>query len=706
MMSTSRSRMTMCQNFEGFASSHTSSYYIIRAQFKCIRWVEKLSLGNVNSWDIFKKAFIQRYYPPSKPTKQLEEICTVNRQLLDSQGPIPGMTSAQALTAIQTMADHSQKWHDGSSSRNIDNSSNSEGIVAIVSKLDSLGQDMKKLKENVHAIQVGCQTCGGAHLDKECPLNEEVKIVEEVKYGEFRRSSPFNNGAKYHVGRSGYYTHIENRPPFGEKRPSLEELMIKHLEESTRRRVKIEDWVAQEEGVSSRVLPCQLPPKELNLGNFILPCTIRSLNFYDMTDLGASVNVIPKSMFEYLKLARLMKADMLVEMADMIKRAPIGIVENVRVKIDKFLFPSDFVVIDMLNARNEITILERPFLATIHAEIDVFNKEISEQSRKKTRMLKSDTYIPSVHFCKHVKKICSEILKVWPTCDPTMKGDNTYWWHDHGLEENERQESGLDMEEYAPPKVLVETFKVKRYSFDSGQGYRSGLKDSWGLITTTWLPYLRDFRGIQNRMKYRTYLKCQSGLTLQEASGSHGLLEASGSDVRLELIQEDDTQPSNDTSEQHNEVEPNEVEPHCVKVPIRRSEGISQAHDMYCFYVDAEEHGLGDHNEPPNYKAALSDSESDKWLDVMNAEKQSMKDNQVWCLVDLPSNGRIVGSKWFFKKKTNMDRNVHTFKARLVAKSYTQTYGVDYRETFSPIADIRAIRILLAIVAFTMRFSK
>ncbi|GJT86337.1 retrotransposon protein, putative, ty1-copia subclass [Tanacetum coccineum] len=84
----------------------------------------------------------------------------------------------------------------------------------------------------------------------------------------------------------------------------------------------------------------------------------------------------------------------------------------------------------------------------------------------------------------------------------------------------------------------------------------------------------------------------------------------------------------------------------------------------------------------------------------MNAEIQSMIDDMVWVLVDLPPNCKTVGSKWIFKKKTDMDGMVHTYKARLVAKGYTQLYGVDYKETFSPVADIRAIRILISIAAF------
>ncbi|GKB52112.1 retrotransposon protein, putative, ty1-copia subclass [Tanacetum coccineum] len=66
----------------------------------------------------------------------------------------------------------------------------------------------------------------------------------------------------------------------------------------------------------------------------------------------------------------------------------------------------------------------------------------------------------------------------------------------------------------------------------------------------------------------------------------------------------------------------------------------------------------------------------------------------------VPLDGKTVGSKWLFKKKIDMDEAVHTSKAYLVAKGFTQTYEVDYEETFSPVADIRAIRILIVIAAF------
>nr|GEY32114.1 retrotransposon protein, putative, Ty1-copia subclass [Tanacetum cinerariifolium] len=175
--------------------------------------------------------------------------------------------------------------------------------------------------------------------------------------------------------------------------------------------------------------------------------------------------------------------------------------------------------------------------------------------------------------------------------------------------------------------------------------------------------------------------------------------EASGSLEDLKIIQED-MQPSIDTSLNHEE-DDQEIDEHQSDInPIRRSTRTRHPTDRMCLYIDAKEHALGDLGEPTNYKAALLYHESDKWLNAMNVEMKFMKDNEVWYLVELPSNGKTVGSKWLFKKKTDMDRAVHTYKARLVAKGYTQTPWIDYEETFSPVVDIRAIRILIAIAAF------
>nr|GEY24885.1 hypothetical protein [Tanacetum cinerariifolium] len=151
--------------------------------------------------------------------------------------------------------------------------------------------------------------------------------------------------------------------------------------------------------------------------------------------------------------------------------------------------------------------------------------------------------------------------------------------------------------------------------------------------------------------------------------------EVSGRAINLEQIQDKDTSPSEITSKIPMKVEGFEP-PQEEVILIHRSKRTHQAPDHLCLNVEVEEHSLGDLNEPASYKAAMLDLESNKWIDAMNAEIQSMIDNMVWVLVDLPPG------------------------SRLVAKVYTQLYEVDYEETFSPVADIRAIRILISISAF------
>ncbi|GJU57964.1 RNA-directed DNA polymerase, eukaryota, reverse transcriptase zinc-binding domain protein [Tanacetum coccineum] len=200
----------------------------------------------------------------------------------------------------------------------------------------------------------------------------------------------------------------------------------------------------EEEDESSKTLPFQLPPKEMNPLCFTLPCTIGNLKLSAMANLGAGVNVMPKSLFGHLKLANLKETSMEVEMADMTKKAPLGIVENILVKIDKFLFHSDFVVIDMLEGLNETMRLGRPFLATIHAQIDVFRREISlgigeekESENFNPLEIENDVFYYDSPVCLLLERgtpSCSEesidtidsshdmqeLEGQWPTCNPDL----------------------------------------------------------------------------------------------------------------------------------------------------------------------------------------------------------------------------------------------------------------------------------------------
>ncbi|KAJ9561255.1 hypothetical protein OSB04_006415 [Centaurea solstitialis] len=175
--------------------------------------------------------------------------------------------------------------------------------------------------------------------------------------------------------------------------------------------------------------------------------------------------------------------------------------------------------------------------------------------------------------------------------------------------------------------------------------------------------------------------------------------ENTKNDVDLQEVNEDTTLPIVEpvTQQEHVETQ-SEIVEEVQTQDLRRSTGIRQEPDKYLRFLVSQDGG--DLNEPISYGDAVSGNESEQWLESMKAEMQFMYDNLVWELADLPQHCKAVGNKWVFKKKTYMDGNVHTFKARLVAKGFTQTHGIDYDETFSPVAMLKSIRILMAISAY------
>ncbi|GKF56243.1 hypothetical protein Tco_0166583, partial [Tanacetum coccineum] len=114
-----------------------------------------------------------------------------------------------------------------------------------------------------------------------------------------------------------------------------------------------------------------IPQKEKDPRSFTLPCYINNVCLNNApADLGASVSVMPLSTYLNLGLGELAHTKLTVELADRTVTYPKGIAKNVLVGIDKFIFPVDFIILDMPEDVKVPLILGRPFLSTAHAKID------------------------------------------------------------------------------------------------------------------------------------------------------------------------------------------------------------------------------------------------------------------------------------------------------------------------------------------------
>ncbi|KAL4020423.1 hypothetical protein IC575_019199 [Cucumis melo] len=100
--------------------------------------------------------------------------------------------------------------------------------------------------------------------------------------------------------------------------------------------------------------------------------------------------------------------------------------------------------------------------------------------------------------------------------------------------------------------------------------------------------------------------------------------------------------------------------------------------------------------EPANYAEAKKDQ---RWIAAMEEELSMIEKNKTWILVDRPQDRKVIGVKWVFRTKLNADGSINKHKARLVVKGYAQIFGVDYSDTFAPVARMDTIRLLFAIAA-------
>ncbi|GJS25227.1 hypothetical protein Tco_0453859 [Tanacetum coccineum] len=239
------------------------------------RWLKKEPAGSINTWETLKKKFLSKYCPPARTAKKMEEINNFQQepdetlyqawerfkdlllrcpqhylidmhevilfykglnvpttQILDSKGVIPSMRAADAKKAIQDMTDHSQKWHNGMSSRTR-STGTLDGLAAIQYQLNNLGREIKKVNEKVYVAQVGSESYSGPHYTKDWPLKEEGKTSKEAYYTQF--GVLFPQGGRYRVAARGFYQRDNVNPSYQEQRQTMEESMSKFMDESAKR---------------------------------------------------------------------------------------------------------------------------------------------------------------------------------------------------------------------------------------------------------------------------------------------------------------------------------------------------------------------------------------------------------------------------------------------------------------------------------------
>ncbi|XP_062074984.1 uncharacterized protein LOC133778991 [Humulus lupulus] len=167
--------------------------------------------------------------------------------------------------------------------------------------------------------------------------------------------------------------------PFAEALEKISSYM-NFMKEILSKKRKLEDYetmaITKE---CSTIIQKKLPPKLKDLSSFIIPCTIGNVVFEKaLCDLGISVNLMPLSIYQKLKLGEARPTTIILQMVDRSVKHPRGIIEDVLVKVDKFIFHADFIILDIEEDTNIPIILGRPFLATGRALIDVQKGELKQ----------------------------------------------------------------------------------------------------------------------------------------------------------------------------------------------------------------------------------------------------------------------------------------------------------------------------------------
>ncbi|GJV20393.1 putative ribonuclease H-like domain-containing protein, partial [Tanacetum coccineum] len=343
------------------------------------RWLRNETTSSITTWDRLKTKFLNKYCPPARTAKKMEEINNFSQEpdqnlyqawerfkellmkcsqhyltkmqevilfynglgiptqhILDSRGAIPSKTAADAKlykhnstilgerSRKQSMKDTLSKFISALAKRHKENSNLIKEIQALTdAAIKNQGSSIKTLE-----IQI-----------------RQMSKNHTLMYKTRQMMIPF-------LSHLNGYCCEEKKGSYG---PQFSEAYFEALHINN-----------------------SIPQKEKDPGSFTLPCIINNVCFDNsLVDLGASVSVMPLSTYHNLRLGELAHTKLTVELADRTVKYPKRIAKNVLVGISKFIFPVDFIILDMPEDIKVPLILGTPFLSTTRAKIDLYKQKIT-----------------------------------------------------------------------------------------------------------------------------------------------------------------------------------------------------------------------------------------------------------------------------------------------------------------------------------------
>ncbi|GKC62197.1 hypothetical protein Tco_1089795 [Tanacetum coccineum] len=342
-------------------------------------WLRNKPSGSIKTWEDLKIKFLSKYCPPARNAKKMEEVgcklCKGPHYTKDCPLKEEGKTLEEAhYTQFGAPFQQGGQYRaaaPGFYQRNNANPSYQERRQSMEESLSKfISESTKKHKENSNLIKeirtftdAAIRNQGASIKTLEIQIEQMSKVLQERGFGSlpsFTKTNPKDHVKSISTTVEAYMT------------------PICHIRSSQYAKGSYGLQCLYAYSYGATRIDDSLPRKEKDPGSFTLPCYINNVCFKNaLADLGASVSVMPLSTYLNIGLGELAYTKLTVELADITVKHPKGIAKNVLVGIGKFIFPVDFIILDMPEDVKVPLIIGRPFLSTAHAKIDVFKRKIT-----------------------------------------------------------------------------------------------------------------------------------------------------------------------------------------------------------------------------------------------------------------------------------------------------------------------------------------